>query len=144
VAALARFAEAGYLGRADAARVRTPPAARAPPAGTVAERRFLHGAGDLWPAAVAVVSAHCRSRGDLAWLGGPRAGLLALAGREGAALLRPPRLLTGDEVQALLGVEAGPAVGRALKALREAQVDGRVRTREDALALLARRRDRPG
>jgi hypothetical protein len=36
----------------------------------------------------------------------------------------------------LLGVPPGPQVGRALTAVRQAQVDGRVRTREEAVNLL--------
>ena len=62
--------------------------------------------------------------------------LLELARREGEALIDPPRLLTGGEVQELLGIPPGPEVGRALAAVREAQVDGRVGTREEAVALL--------
>ncbi len=44
----------------------------------------------------------------------------------------PPLLLGGDEVMALLGLEPGPAVGRALTALREAQWLGDVRDEEKA------------
>jgi len=70
------------------------------------------------------------------------------SGREGlaayvAALLRawfgerqevidPPLLLTGGEVMDELGIGPGPRVGEALGALREAQVQGLVTTREEA------------
>jgi len=66
--------------------------------------------------------------------------LLELARREGEALFDPPRLLTGGEVQELLGVPPGPEVGKALAAVRQAQVDGKVRTREEAVGLLGRTR----
>ncbi len=45
-------------------------------------------------------------------------------------------LLRGDDVMARLGLAPGPAVGRLLARLREAQDLGRVRTREEALAYL--------
>jgi hypothetical protein len=34
------------------------------------------------------------------------------------------------------GLEEGPRIGELLEAVREAQVEGEVRTREDALALV--------
>ncbi len=46
---------------------------------------------------------------------------------------RPPRLVTGRDVMSLLGIPAGPEVGRLLEAVREAQAEGQVRTREEAL-----------
>ena len=62
--------------------------------------------------------------------------LVELARREGATILDPPRLLSGEEVQALLGAPAGPEIGKALAAVREAQVEGKVRTKEEAIALV--------
>ena len=50
----------------------------------------------------------------------------------------PPPLLTGRDLMAELGLEAGPEVGRLLETLREAQAAGEVRTREEALALARR------
>ncbi len=52
-----------------------------------------------------------------------------------AAASAPP-LLRGEDVMARLGLPPGPAVGRALARVREAQDLGRVRTREEALAHL--------
>ena len=46
--------------------------------------------------------------------------------------MNPVPLLTGDEVAHLLGVEAGPGLGRAVEALAEAQVRGEVRARNGA------------
>ena len=68
------------------------------------------------------------------------AALCDLARRAGPELIDPPRLLTGDDVQRLLGVAAGPRVGAALAALTAAQVAGEVRTRGDAERFLAGRR----
>ena len=132
-ASLARFEEVHYLSRNEAGAVRALLASVDPPAGEVGQRRFLNRVGDLWPTAVAVVSARCRAEGDPGWLGEPREQLLALAAREAPAILRPPRLLSGEDVQALLGLAPGPALGRALGALRQAQVDGLVTTRQQAL-----------
>lgn len=54
------------------------------------------------------------------------------------ATARPERLLDGKEVMKALGIPPGPRVGEALALLEEAQAEGRVRTREDALVFLRR------
>jgi tRNA nucleotidyltransferase/poly(A) polymerase len=56
----------------------------------------------------------------------------------GAEALRPPRLLGGTELIAL-GYRAGPRIGEILRALEDAQLEGEVRTREDAEALVRAR-----
>jgi len=48
----------------------------------------------------------------------------------------PPQLVTGRDVMSLLGISPGPQVGDLLEAMREAQAEGRVRTREEALGYL--------
>jgi poly(A) polymerase len=52
--------------------------------------------------------------------------------------IRPPRLLGGDDLIAL-GYPPGPGMGEVLHALEEAQLDGHVATREDALRFVAER-----
>ena len=52
--------------------------------------------------------------------------------------LRPPRLLGGHDLIAL-GYPAGPRLGEILHAIEEAQLEGDVRTRADAEALLRAR-----
>jgi hypothetical protein len=49
---------------------------------------------------------------------------------------RPVRLLDGVAVMKTLGIPPGPKVGELLAALQEAQGEGKVRTREDALRFL--------
>jgi len=49
--------------------------------------------------------------------------------------VNPPRLLTGDDLIAL-GLRPGPPFRVLLEAVRDAQLEGRVRTREEALALV--------
>ncbi len=51
-------------------------------------------------------------------------------------VVEPPPLLTGHDIQAALGLPAGPRVGQLLEALREAQASGEVGTREEALAFI--------
>jgi putative nucleotidyltransferase with HDIG domain len=68
-----------------------------------------------------------------------RAGLLRdlLGGfPEQHAVSAAPPLLRGQDVMARLGLPPGPAIGRLLARLREAQDLGRVQTREDALSYL--------
>jgi HD domain len=49
--------------------------------------------------------------------------------------LNPPPVITGDDLKAL-GLPPGPLYKELLDAVREAQLDGRVATREQALALV--------
>jgi tRNA nucleotidyltransferase/poly(A) polymerase len=56
-------------------------------------------------------------------------------------LLEPPLLLRGDELIAELNLKPGPAVGAMLSALAEAQVQGSVQTRVQALDFVHRWRD---
>jgi poly(A) polymerase len=117
------------------------------PTDDLGRRRFLHAAGPTWATAAAFLGARALEAHDLgarAATAGPGAQwqsalgpLAALAHRAGPELFDPPRLLTGEEVVALLGLGPGPQIGRALAALRAAQVDGAVRTREEAEALIA-------
>jgi poly(A) polymerase len=53
-------------------------------------------------------------------------------------IVRPHRLLSGDEIMAELGLEPGPEVGRLLSALEEAQGSGELSSREEALAFVRR------
>lgn len=89
-----------------------------------------------------------RAAGDA----GPEAALLAysrdtISGETLDALLRawferrdelvdPPALVTGDDLLAT-GLEPGPRIGELLERIREAQVEGRVKTKRDALELVA-------
>jgi hypothetical protein len=50
----------------------------------------------------------------------------------------PPRLISGRDVMGALHLEPGPRVGCVLEAVREAQAEGLVHTRADALAFLER------
>lgn len=132
---LAFFRDAGYLTRADAAEVSFLLKLGGMPDDVTGRRRFLHRTGRRWATAVCFLGVNTRN------LAGWRLDLpplVALARREGEHLFDPPRLLTGEEVQALLGVPPGPEVGKALAAVRQAQVDGKVRTREEAERLLRR------
>ncbi len=56
----------------------------------------------------------------------------------GPEQMRPPRLLTGDDLAAL-GYPPGPAYREMLTAVEDAQLEGRLATRADALDFLQRR-----
>ena len=57
--------------------------------------------------------------------------------------LNPPPVLTGDDLKAM-GLSPGPDFKRLLDAVREAQLEGRVRTKPDAERLVAELRAAPG
>jgi len=130
--ALDRFREAVYLTRQETKAAAALFRLGAPPRGEIPRRRFLHRAGELAPTAVLLAAARCQAEGEPDWLRTELPALIELAAREGRDLLDPPHLLSGEEAQTLLGLPPGPDLGRALNALRGAQVDGVVRTREEA------------
>jgi tRNA nucleotidyltransferase/poly(A) polymerase len=138
VGALTRLQELGYLARRETeAALPLVNWARLPPAGSqgvTEQRRLLHRLGRHWATALAWLGARAAAEGTAASWEQETTALLRLLADDGEWILDPPRLLTGGEVQELLGLGPGPEIGRALAALRQAQVENRVRTREEAVA----------
>lgn len=108
------------------------------PEGPGSERIFLHRWKSRWQ--LALISA--ATRADLGERRAIELGdrLRVLAGAEPGLLLSLPPLLTGHDVCELLGVEQGPTVGRALDIIEFAQVDGELRTRNQAARFLLDRK----
>ena len=114
------------------------------PVAAATQRTWLHGLGDLWPTAAVVAGSAAQSDEEQArWERGIEQ-LAGLARDLGAAIFAPPPLLNGDEVQRILGLPPGPAIGQALAALREAQVAGRVEDRDAAERLVRVSSGSPG
>jgi tRNA nucleotidyltransferase/poly(A) polymerase len=136
--ALVRFRDDGYLTRQTADDVALVLELAALPEEELDLRRFLHRAGPLWPTVFCAFGAGfppLQEEGLDHWQAVlPR--LADLARRDGATLFDPPRLVTGADVQSLLGIPPGREIGRVLDAVREAQVEGRVRTREEAVEVV--------
>lgn len=96
-------------------------------------KRFL--AHDGWDELLALYVADCQgSHGKLDFYD----YCVSKRAEFGESRLRPARLLTGHDVMAL-GVPKGEAVGKLLKEAEEEQLEGRLVTREDALAWLRTR-----
>ena len=53
--------------------------------------------------------------------------------------LRPPRIISGDDLISLLHLEPGPRFSEILRAVEDAQLEGDLQTREDALDFVRRR-----
>jgi poly(A) polymerase len=108
---------------------------RPPPRGERAARRFVHRLRPLLPDLLQLMIAdRAAARGPLASAAQRRHYREAL-GQVVAILAEappPPPLLRGDDVMRLLGVGAGPVVGRALREVEEARAVGDVRSREEA------------
>jgi len=51
-------------------------------------------------------------------------------------VISPPKLISGHDLMEEFGLQEGPRIGELLESVREAQVEGEVRTREEALALV--------
>jgi hypothetical protein len=146
LAGLAGMLEAGYVTARQAAEIAPLLAAEPPelPETEVGRRRFLNRHGRRWVTVACSFGGAAAAAGAAALDRWRRAvgPLCYLARCEGPELYAPPRLLGGEEVQLLLGIPPGPAVGGALAALTAAQVDGAVRTREDAERFLRHWRSR--
>ncbi|MFN7962925.1 MAG: hypothetical protein U0002_16800 [Thermoanaerobaculia bacterium] len=136
-APLAHLAERGWLSKAGWRQVAPLLAAAELPRGEVARRRFLHRLGGAQDTGLALAATLARAGGEPSWCEAELPELVALALREGPELARPPKLLSGEEAAELLALAPGRELGRALAALRGAQVDGLVRDRAGALAFLA-------
>lgn len=55
---------------------------------------------------------------------------------ERPALVKPDKILTGVDIMNVLHLRPGPQVGKILEAVAEAQVEGKIKTRADALAFV--------
>jgi tRNA nucleotidyltransferase (CCA-adding enzyme) len=93
-------------------------------------RSFIHAVGTTFPAALAFAAAVEPHRPWRRWW--------RLWEERGAELVEPAALLSGEEIVALLNIAPGPALGRAVDALTEAQVRGEVRTASGATGWLRR------
>ena len=95
---------------------------------------LIHGLADH-------LATYALGEGNDAWL-----HLLSLVARmlgdyweRPAERVSPPELLNGHDLLERFGLKPGPQIGELLEAVREAQVSEQVRTREEALALVAGR-----
>jgi poly(A) polymerase len=52
------------------------------------------------------------------------------------SVVKPPKLIDGNDIIDKYGLTPGPEIGRVLEAVREAQASGEVTTREEALSLV--------
>jgi tRNA nucleotidyltransferase/poly(A) polymerase len=96
-------------------------------------RSVIHIAGTAFPVTMALAAA---VEPDKPWTRWWR-----MWRERGKELVNPESLLSGKEIETLLGTEPGPALGRAIDALLEAQVRGDVKTAEGARRWLRRRFD---
>lgn len=137
-AALARLERRAVVSGAEARAVRElfAAAAATPPRG-VELARLLWRLGTLWQAGLTFDAALAPAAAEAVW----NAGLdeaRAQVRRRGAELLAPRPLVGGEEAARLLGIDPGPRLGAALRALVEAQVVLEVTSIEAARAFLQR------
>jgi hypothetical protein len=107
-----------------------------PPMYEVPRRHWLHHAGATWRDALALRATLARSEVEFEGWRRLEAAILAWPEEMRVGILSPPALLSGEEVQALLEIGPGPAVGTALARVRRAQVEGVVRDRAEAIDLV--------
>ena len=58
-----------------------------------------------------------------------------------ASLVIPPKLVDGHDLISIFGLTSGPLIGKLLRLVREAQATGKVRSKDDALALIRQNLD---
>jgi hypothetical protein len=54
------------------------------------------------------------------------------------SVVAPPKLVDGNDLINIFGLNPGPRIGQLLEAVHEAQATGELATREEALAYLRR------
>lgn len=109
------------------------------PVDEMGARRWLHEAGSDWRGAIALrIAGSASDSGAAGWSDFGR-WANALPNSERREILAPIPLLSGTDVQRLLGTGPGPEVGESLAKLKIAQATGRVRTRLEAEELIRSR-----
>jgi putative nucleotidyltransferase with HDIG domain len=114
--------------------------ARGEPATNRAAYRFFRDAGDAGIDTCVLALADWRGKAALADEAMDQAQrttnalLLDRYFHSATTVIAPPSLVDGRVLMAELKLAAGPRVGELLEAIREAQAEGEIKTREDALA----------
>lgn len=137
-ALLAAYRRAGYLAAGPATVCHRLLALERLPSGEPAERRFLHRWGELWTTATVYLGAAGEPPPAAADWRRLVTRLTTLAAVHGQELFAPRPLLDGHQIQRLTGLAPSPRLGRLARRLLVAQVEGRVRDRREAEALLKR------
>ncbi len=135
-AVMRRMTTAGYLTQRQSAEIAPLLEWQELPLLELEQRVFLHRTGARWGTAAAVIGACETAAGRSAGWKRPLAQLAALVRADGPNLISPPQLLSGLEVQELLALPPGPAIGDALRRVRDAQIAGRVQSAAEARRLL--------
>ena len=130
---LGQLLEQRYLSRATGRQVDLLLSAHRLPLGEAEQRRFINRFGPAWPvaAALAAIGTEGTSRQGDAF-----EQLREVHRRWGAQLLDPPRLLSGTDLERDFGIQPGRAMGRILRALEEAQIQGAIETGAQARSWL--------
>jgi site-specific recombinase XerC len=53
------------------------------------------------------------------------------------AEVAPPKLLSGDEIMEILNIKPSPELGKIITALRDAQLSGKINTRDEAIEFIS-------
>ncbi len=105
-------------------------------------RRLVHRAGWDTPLLCLLALADCAASGGdqvedrVASVGRIVGRAMRVARDEGDAVIAPKPLLSGHDVMEILGCGPGPRVGAAQRWITRLQVDGRITTRDEAVAIL--------
>ena len=112
--------------------------------------RFFRDAGDAGVDVCVLMMADQRARTSPnvdetqdAVLRGVTATLLDRYYRTPVAVISPPSLVDGRMLMRELNLDAGPHIGELLESIREAQAEGEIKTREDALVFARQNFRRP-
>lgn len=62
--------------------------------------------------------------------------LKSMSDRKEELLLKPERFLSGDDIMKVLGIDSGPEIGKLLDAVWHAQLEDKVKNRDEALSFV--------
>jgi tRNA nucleotidyltransferase/poly(A) polymerase len=107
------------------------------------QRWFIYQHGEAWPTAISLLAA---LRGEPA-LASPAIDAIRevsnLAAELGEDILSPRFLLSGHDLQTVLGLQPGQRLGEILRAVQRGQIEGEITNRSDAIDLARRLAARP-
>lgn len=110
-------------------------------ASTYSKRRLIRKAGDDFPLLVMLsfldFSSKHKTDKEIADYYLFCEQLYSLYEKERDTILSPPKLIDGISAMKIVGLEkAGPELGKIMKSLRQEQVDGKIKTKEEAIKFL--------
>ena len=106
------------------------------------QRWFLNQLGNLWPSALCLLVAQDERSTPPGPVASSVQEISDLAAELGEGIFSPLFLISGIDLQEILGLQPGEELGEILKAVQRQQVEGEITTRPEAIELARRLADK--